>query len=250
MRPERLEKILWERADGTIAPDELVKLEEFLAEHPDSKDLEREIARLAELLAPRDEMAPPAALRVRIDRALAAAKPPVHEVRIPRTVRARRWRDRWPARLLPVAASLVLGVAVGYLMQPGATGPIDESQAAGAMRATTAATVGAPMIVDLGADTGRVVANRVGSDLIIDIDLVRELDLRLELDAADGEIRLTGIVDSAKSPSEVTLENGRLTVRARGPGTQRIKAVVTGEASRVWFQATANGRVAVERWIE
>ena len=148
MRPERLEKILWERADGTIAPDELAKLEEYLAEHPDSKDIEREIARLAELLAPRDEIAPPAALRERIDRALAAATPPGHEARIPRTAGARRWKDRWPARLLPVAASLVIGVAIGYLTQPGAGGPIDGSQAAGAMRATTVTAESAPVIVD------------------------------------------------------------------------------------------------------
>jgi len=250
MRPEHLEEILWERADGTIAPDKLAELETFLAEHPDSKDLEREIARLAELLAPRDEMAPPAALRELIDRALAAAKPPVHEVRIPRTARARRWRDRWPARLLPVAASLVLGVAVGYLMQPGATGPIDESQAAGAMRPRTVTAEASPVIVDLGADTGRLVASRVGSDLVIDIGLVRQVDLRLDLEADDGEIRLTGMNRSAVSHSEMTLENRRLTVRTRGPGTQRITAGLDGEASRVWFRATAAGVVVIERWIE
>jgi len=250
MRLERLEELLWERADGAIAPDKLAELETFLAEHPESKDLEREIARLSEFLTPRDEVSPPAALRERIDRALAAATPPVHEARIPRTARARRWRDRWSARLLPVAASLVFGVAIGYLLQPGATGPIDDSQAAGAMRAAAVTTETAPVIVDLGADTGRVVANRVGSDLVIDIGLVRELDLRLDLEAADGEIRLIGMIHSAGSPSEVTLENRRLTVRVRGPGTQRIKAVVSGKASRVWFQAMADGTVVIERWIE
>jgi len=250
MRPERLEELLWERTDGTIAPDELRELEAFLAERPEPHNLEREIARLAELLSPRDEVAPPALLRERIDRALAASTPPVHEARIPRTARARRWRDRWPARLLPVAASLVLGVAVGYLMQPGATGPIDKSRAAGSMRATTVTAEAAPVIVDLGADNGRVVANWAGSNLVIDIDLVRELDLLLDLEAADGEIRLTGMNQAAVSPSEMTLEKGRLTVRSRGPGTQRIQAVVSGEASRIWFQVSADGTVVIERWIE
>jgi hypothetical protein len=149
-----------------------------------------------------------------------------------------------------VAASLVLGVAIGYLLQPGATGPIDESRAAGAMRATAVTTETAPVIVDLGADTGRIVANRAGSDLVIDIGLVRGLDLRLDLEAADGEIQLTGMIHSVDGPSEMTLEDGRLTVRARGPGTQRVKVGLTEEASRVWFRATADGTVVIERWIE
>jgi hypothetical protein len=141
-------------------------------------------------------------------------------------------------------------VAIGYLLQPGTGGPVDEAQVAGAMRATTVTAEAAPVIVDLGADTGRVVASRVGSNLVIDIGLVRPVDLRLDLEAADGEIRLTGMSRTAVSPSEMTLENGQLTVRARGPGTQRIEAGLTGEASRVWFRVTADGTVVFERWIE
>jgi hypothetical protein len=250
MRPERLEEVLWEREDGTIAPDEQAKLEQYLAEHPESKDLEREISGLAELLVRNDEIAPPKGLRERIDRALTAATPPGHEVRIPRSATARRWKDRWPARMLPVAASLVLGVAIGYLLQPGATGPIDESRAAGTMRTTVVATDAVPVIVDLGADTGTVVATRTGSGLAIDIELVRAVDLQLEVEAAEGEILLTGMVDSASSPSEAALENGRLTVRARGPGTQRIEAFVTGEESRVRLQTTVDGMKGADRWIE
>jgi hypothetical protein len=106
------------------------------------------------------------------------------------------------------------------------------------------------VIIDLGADTGRVVATRTGSDLAIDIELVRAVDLQLEVEAAEGEILLTGMVDSASSPSEAALENGRLTVRPRGPGTQRIEAIVTGEESRVRLQTTVDGMEGAERWIE
>jgi len=250
MRPERLEEMLWERADGSIAPDELAKLEQFLAEHPESKDLEREIVRLAELLAQRDEVAPPAALREKIDRALAAATPPGQMRRIPRTARARRWRDRWPARLVPVAASLVLGVAVGYLLQPGTTGPVDDAQVAGAMRVTTVTAEAAPVIVDLGDDTGRVVANRVGSALVLEIALVRQVDLRVDLEPNDGEIRLTGMSQAVVSDSEMKFENGLLAVRTRGPGNQQLEAGLSAESSRVWFRVTADGTVVFERWIE
>ena len=250
MKPERLEELLWERADGTITPDELAELEAFLTKHPESKDLDREISRLAGLLTPRDEVAPPAALRERIDRALATATPPDQEKHTPRAARPHRWDDRWPARLLPVAASLVLGVAIGYLLHPETTDQIDGPQAAGAMRTTTATAETAPAIVDLGADTGRVVASRVGTDLVIDIGLVREVALRLELEAEDGEIRLTRMIHSADGPSETNLEDAKLTVRLRGPGTQRIRVALSEEASRVLFRATADGTMVIERWIE
>lgn len=118
------------------------------------------------------------------------------------------------------------------------------------MRATNLTAEAAPVIVDLGGDTGRVVATRIGSDLVIDIGLLREVDLGLDLEAADGEIRLTGMNRSAVSHSEMTLEGGRLTARTRGPGTQRITAGLDGESSRVWIRATADGTVVIERWIE
>jgi len=250
MRPDRLEELLWQRVDGTITPDEQGELETFLAEHPESKDLVREIARLAELLAPPDETAPPPALRGRIDEALAAATPPVHLGRIPRTVRARRWGDRWPPRLLPVAASLVLGVAIGYLLQPSATGTIDESLAVGAMGGVSVTPNAAPVIVDLGADTGRIVADRVGSELTVNIGLVRPLDLRLDIEATAGEIRLIESVNSSGSPSTLAFENGELTVRTGGPCKQRINAALTEGSSRVRIRATADGTVVREWWIE
>ena len=47
MITERLEALLWARVDGTIEPEELAELEAHLAEHPEPRDIERQVAVIA-----------------------------------------------------------------------------------------------------------------------------------------------------------------------------------------------------------
>ena len=76
MKPDRLEALLWERIDGVISEEDHAELERTLAESGDARELEREIAALAERLSQTAEVPPPSDLRQKIDAALDAARPP------------------------------------------------------------------------------------------------------------------------------------------------------------------------------
>ena len=76
MNTDRLEQLLWERLDGTISSNDLIELEAVLAEHPEPRELESEIKRLAGELDELDTIPPPTELRNRIDLALAKVKMP------------------------------------------------------------------------------------------------------------------------------------------------------------------------------
>ena len=92
MNIDRLEALLWARIDGTIEPEELAALEAHLAEHPEPRDIERQISVMAEELGRLEDEEPPAVLRERIDGALANATPPAARADHPRT-RSRCTRD-------------------------------------------------------------------------------------------------------------------------------------------------------------
>ena len=76
MNNDRLEALLWARVDGTIDPQELAELEAHLAEHPESREIERQITTIAEGLDALEKVQPPSELRGRIDSALEHATPP------------------------------------------------------------------------------------------------------------------------------------------------------------------------------
>ncbi len=133
MNNDRLEALLWARIDGTIEPEELAELEAHLAEHPEPREIERQITTIAEELDRLEKVQPPPELRARIDGALAnATAPTAHPAPTPHTQSAPAWQVRW----LPLAASLLIGVTVGYLMHPELSGSIDQSRATGPMAAS------------------------------------------------------------------------------------------------------------------
>ena len=76
MKPDRLEALLWERIDGVISAVDRAELDAWLAGNSQARELDRELIALAARLEESVELEPPAELRPRIDRALAAARPP------------------------------------------------------------------------------------------------------------------------------------------------------------------------------
>jgi hypothetical protein len=180
MNRDRLEELLWERVDGTISADNLAELEAHLAEHPEPQELEREIAQMAQLLDDGDSVTPPAELRAQIDHALAASVGPKISHRPPTPIAPPRIAGRLPA-WVPIAASLVLGVAIGYMLHVSTAVPIDPSLMSGSMT-TPASTQPLPaQVFDLGNEIGGVTARQEGGKLIFDIDLVAPVDLSLAL---------------------------------------------------------------------
>jgi hypothetical protein len=206
MNRDRLEELLWERVDGTISDHDLAELEAHLAERPEPRQVEREILRMSELLDSPDNVPPPAELRSRIDQALSDSPGPALQARRPPAFPIPTSARRLPY-WMPIAASLLLGVAIGALLQLGPIGEIDDHQASGSM--TTPEPVGKSevQVFDLGDDVGRISARREGSLLVFDFVLVTEVEVELVLE------------DGSGAPTVLT---------TTGPGTRRL--VSEGEA--------------------
>ena len=246
MNNDRLEALLWARIDGTIDPLDLAEVEAHLAEHPEPREIERQITTIAKELDNLEKVQPPPALREQIDGALANATPPIaHPTATLRTHSAPAWSARW----LPLAASLVIGVAVGYLLHPGIGDSIDQSGVTGSMLTPTTQPVTAPIEIQLAAGAGSVVTSRSGADVVVDVTLTTGIDLGVTLAGANGPVHFAGLNSTDASATEITTEQGWVVVRTRGPGTVTTSVSASDANELVRIQVSVDGVPAGERWI-
>ena len=246
MNNDRLEALLWARIDGTIGPEELAELEAQLAEHPEPREIERQITTIAEELDGLDKVQPPRELRRRIDGALATANPPTaHPTAAPPT----RSTTAWPARWLPLAASLLIGVTVGYLLHPGTGGSIDRAGVTGSMLTPITQSEAAPVEISLEEGAVSVVASRAGSDVSIYVILETEIDLGLTLAGAEGPVYFTGLGGNQSLTEVTTPEQKSIVVRTIGPGSLTIAARAADADDILRLQISIDGIPIEERWI-
>ena len=246
MNTDRLEALLWARIDGTIEPEERAELEAHLAEHPEPREIERQITTIAEGLDRLDTVPPPQELRGRIDSALAnATSPAAHPAPTPHTHSVPAWPRRW----LPLAASLLIGVTVGYLMHPGTSRSIDRSRVTGSMLTPTDQSKAAPVEIQLVAGAGTVFVSRAGADVVIDVMMTAEINLGVTLVGAGGPVHLAGLNSTNASATEVSTEHGWVVVQSQGPGTVRLSVSAIDADDVLRLQVSANGIPMEERWI-
>jgi len=246
MNTDRLEALLWARIDGTIKTEELAELEAHLAEHLEPREIERQIMTIAEGLDRLDTVPPPQELRGRIDSALAnATSPAAHPAPPPHTHSVPTWPRRW----LPLAASLLIGVTVGYLMHPGTSRSIDQSRATGTMITPPAQPGAAPVEIQLVAGAGTVFASRAGADVVIDVMMTAEINLGVTLAGAGGPVRFAGLNSTNASATEVSTEHGWVVVQTHGPGTASLSVRAADADDMLRLQVSIDGIPVEERWI-
>ncbi len=246
MNDDRVEALLWARIDRTIGPEELAELEAHLAEHPEPRGIERQITTIAEELDGLEKVQPPRELRGRIEGALTTANPPTAlQTAAPPT----RSTPAWPARWLPLAASLLIGVTVGYLLHPGTGGSIDRTGVTGSMLTPTNQPEAAPVEILLEAGAGSVSASRAGADVVIDVTLTTELDLEVTLAGAEGLVYFASLNTTNGSATEVTTEQGWVSARTIGPGFLTLAARAANPDDILRLRVSIDGIPIEERWI-
>jgi hypothetical protein len=248
MKNDRLEALLWARIDGTIEPEEMAELEAHLSEDPGPREFERQIVAIAEGLDNLEHERPPAVLRENIQNALANATPPTqhhdNSGTIPPTHPTASWHTKW----LPVAASLLIGVAIGYLLHPDTGRTIDDSIAAGTM-VTPSSDLASRVEVQFDDGAGQVTAHRDMADMVIDVELTRETDVAITLEGAGGPVRLEGLASTNASTTEVSTHHGWVVVSAIGPCTVRFSAVASTANDPLRLRVASGGFTIEEHWI-
>lgn len=246
MNTDRLEALLWARVDGTIEPEELVELEAHLAEHPEPRNIERQIAVMAEELGRLEKVQPPSELRGRIGGALENATPPIaHQAASLLARPAPSWQTRW----VPFAASLLIGVAVGYLLHPGVNSSIDQSEVTGTMLAPSAQVVSGPVEIHLEAGAGSVAASRSGADIVVDLTLTTDIELGVTLAGTTGPVSFESMNSATGSATEVMTEQGWVVVRGNGPGTVTFSVTAVDTEDPLRLQVSSGGVLVDEAWI-
>jgi len=246
MNQDRLEALLWARIDGTIEAEELAELKAHLAEHPEPREIERQITNIADGLKKLEKVQPPPELRGRIDVAMENATPPIaHQAA---TLLARPVPS-WQARWLPLTASLVIGVAIGYLLQPGAISSIDRSDVTGTMLAPSTQVVSGPVEIHLEAGAGSVAASRSGSDVVVDVTLTSDVELGVTLAGTGGPVHFENMSSTTGAATEVMTDQGWVVVRSRGPGTVTFSVSAIDAEDPLRLQVSSNGALIDEAWI-
>jgi hypothetical protein len=249
MNNNRLEALLWARIDETIDPQELAELEAHLAGHPGTREFKRQITTIAEELDSLGNVQPPSELRGRIRCALEDATPPAARTGHPPAILHPHSAHSWPARWLPLAASILIGVAIGYLLHPDSEGSIDRSMATGTMVAPPGQLETGQVEIQLDDGVGSIVASRARGDVEVEVTLTTEIDIAVTLGSAAGPVRLESLISSNGSATEVTPHNESVVVRTVGPGTTRISVVAIDAAEPLRLQVSAGGQATEERWI-
>jgi hypothetical protein len=249
MNRERLETLLWERIDGTIAAGDLADLQAHITEHPEAGSLQRQIEGLAGQLDGLPPVAPPAELRARITTALndvAASPQPARGIgSTPRPTLARQRPVSW----LPIAAGLLVGVTVGYLLHPGEGGSVDGSRAAGTMTVPATDQPSYTTTIDFGGTVGSLEINRTGTETEISVDLADDHDLGVDLEAADGHLLATSVDTAASDDFEIAGTGGHAVFRTRGPSALTLHMAASSMTTPLHLVVSLDGAVVADQWI-
>lgn len=246
MNRERLEALLWERIDATISGRDLSELEMALAAGSESRRLERQVADLAGRLTDVRPVAPPANLRARIDEALAGATAAAGAARSLGSAAPRRsWSDRAP-RWLPLAACLLVGIAVGVMLSMVGDLTVPDSQVAGTMGA---AAGGTPVTLDLGSGRGIAVISRNPLETRVDLHLEGDEEILLSVRQAGASLAVSRL-DGVDHSSALAVDGGIVSLRTRGPGLRRLGISGASPAGPLRLEVTAGGTVILDHLIE
>ena len=249
MNPDRLEALIWARIDGVIGPMDLAELEAHLAEHPEQSELERQIASIARGLAEMDRVESPAALRVRIKGALASAVAPGPDVQVaaPQPVLSRR---QWPNRWLPMAASLLIGTVVGYLLHPGADAGLDVSKVGGTMATPPALEARSDIQINLDRDQGSLTIGRSDALVTADFSIISSSGLWLVMKSDSGELELDDASHIGNAVSRLQCDGSRFDFQSDGPGRYTLTIRATDRNAAILISVGSGSEVLSERRIE
>jgi hypothetical protein len=201
---------------------------------------------MAEELGRLGKVQPPSELRERIDGALASATPPnAHQA----ASLLARPIPSWQARWLPLAASLLIGVAIGYLLNPGVNSSIDQSVVTGTMVTPPDHPQTGRIEIELEGGAGSVVASRDRADVVVDVALTAAIDLGITLEGAGGPVQLESLSSTDASDTNVATHHGWVVIRIVGPGELTFSAVASEIDDPIRIQVSSGGFAVEEHWI-
>jgi ferric-dicitrate binding protein FerR (iron transport regulator) len=234
-----LQRLAWQRIDGTITTEDRERLEEAMVADPEARRRFDELCRLSDELALAEQVEPPAELRPRIDRALLNASPSWRRQSAIATLPKRR--------LLYAAAGLVLGVVVGRLLIPAP--PIEGPRATGAMVPLVERSVDA-LAIELGDGAGTVALSAAGSRWTAEVALHRDAEVELVLSAETGRLEVRSTASQGTVRAEAVEDGDRLVLRSAGIGRTVTTFDSGSDAAALQLVVRSGEQVLVQRTLD
>ena len=248
MSAEELERLLWERLDGTMSAADHKRLEALLASEPESGLLETNITALAEQLDGVAEAPLPEGLGDDIREALRVAPGPTPErAPTPGFGNLARFLKPQPLRRMAyLAAGLLVGVVAFQLI----TGTVEQDPG------TFSGTAGLPEL-DPGSPAVRLALPDSGGVLSLrqrDTTLLIELEISPALGAATLRVEAAGLaVESTGERGGATFElrglDGAIELEVDSAGTVELGVVVPSASDPIVLTLVSDGMTLVSRQL-
>jgi hypothetical protein len=234
MTNDDLERLVWDRVDGTISSEDEIRLERLLAADASARTRCGELEQMAGGLASIGSVTPPAELRPRIERALAGTSP--------------RWRRSaapvrmWRARFAYLAAGILLGLVAARLLLPSAE--VDRRLAAGAMTFPDSA-----LTLSLERAGQAAIWRTGGSITVVELEILDGSSFEVVMEADSGNLTLSRAELGNAHAVEAVVEAGRVRIEGSGPGRSRVAVGSEVEEAAISVRVMSDGRLVAERLV-
>jgi hypothetical protein len=249
MKPDELERLLWEQTDGEISATDRKRLTIALTADPDANHQRHDVAACADLLAAVGEVPVPPMLWAGIERTVAA---------LPRPQAQRSWFASLCGLLVPqrrvrlawAAAGVVVVVVTAVLLvvDLGQVPGVDNTRFYGSMvpgRSTLSGTETAALPDGLGALT---LAQRDGS-LLCQLRVDRTVDGGVTLDVTGTGVTVAGFEANGVVASQIASAPDAVGVAVEGVGSASLAVRAAAPPQDVTVRVVASGRTAFERRV-
>ena len=249
MRPDELDRLLWEQSEGAISAADRERLAVALAADPEADRQRRGVEACVELLAAVPEVPVPPALRPGIDRALAGREHPRVRVAQP-SILERLLAPPQRPRLAWAAAGILFAVATTALLVTN-SGPVaggGDERFYGALVAGPVAPSGAETVL-LPEGLGSLTLSGRDGALLCQLRLARAVEGGVSLDVTGSGVTVHGFESDGVAASQIASAANAVGVAIRGTGSATLVVRIAAPPQDVTVRITAAGRAVFERAV-
>jgi len=250
MRPNELERLLWEQTEETISADDRGRLEAYLAANPAAERQHRNVKAFAELLGSVGHVEAPPDLPARIEAAVATRPRPRPRFSWSAVV-SEMLAPQWRVRIAWAVVGLVVGMTATALMVAdfGRTSRDDISRYYGAMASLERAGA-APLSVELPDALGTLGLSARDGALLVDLEVTRPVAGGVSFEVAGGGLAVASFKASASASCRVDAGAGSVVATVDGAGHVTARIALPAQAGVVIIRVAAGGKAIVERGLD
>jgi hypothetical protein len=247
VRPDELERLLWEQTEGTLSAADHARLDAYLAAEPTAERQRRDVKLIAGLLATVKEVDPPPALQKSIQTAILARPRPRPRLSLAGALQE-MLAPKWRVRIAWAVVGMVAGVTATALIVAdfGTTSRDDVARYYGSMAPPTS---GAPITLELPGSLGAVTLQSEDGAVAVDLAVTRPIDGGVAVELSGAGLAVASCEGSGATSRVEASADGVLAELA-GAGRLRMRTSLAPQTGSIVVRVSMAGRQIAERRFE